>query len=247
MSVQLTLDGVSYSANIEGQLFSNEEQRLLIRKLTKLLLSRGVYLTRMDLQFVPEAKKALLASGPGTLRPSDQEVLRSYYTLPRAALHGLVVSAEQEMAVLGEAYVDPRLGPFARGDDGGALETSCDTLGSYPRWYEIGRSQPGPHEALHTCTADDGTCTNNVMSLFAGSCAWYFGPKEQMTYLQVNCDSLTGWRVVFRGDLPCAYRFGTKTRCLHQAVGPAKWTAQEVKGLEGWPGDWEGSGLGFRS
>ncbi|CAE7272928.1 PAP7 [Symbiodinium necroappetens] len=67
----------------------------------------------MDLQFVPEVKKALLATVPGGLRQADQEVLRSYYKLPRAALHGLVVSAEQEMSVLGESYVDPRLGPFA--------------------------------------------------------------------------------------------------------------------------------------
>ncbi|CAE7537397.1 unnamed protein product [Symbiodinium natans] len=233
MSILLSIDGAEHSASIEGQHVNGEEQRLAVRQLNKLLMRTGVYFTRMDLQFAPEAKRALLTTVPGSLRTADQEVLLSYYSLPRAALHGLVVSAEQEMSVLGDAYVDPRLGPFARGEDGGDLHTVCDALGTFPHWYEIGPEQPveePPFEQLHTCTSEDGTCVNHVMSIFAGSCTWWFRQSDRLHCLKVSCDSQSGWRVVFRGDLPCAYRFSRKSRCLHQAFGPAKWSLCGVDG-----------------
>ncbi|CAE7216333.1 unnamed protein product [Symbiodinium sp. KB8] len=81
---------------------------------------------------------------------------------------------------------------FARWEDGGELDTTCDELGTFPHWYEIGTGEPvrePPHEDFHTCSSEDGTCVNNVMSIFAGSCTWWFRQDGKTYCLKLTCDS----------------------------------------------------------
>ncbi|CAE8593198.1 unnamed protein product, partial [Polarella glacialis] len=245
-----------------------------------------------DLRYGPKPLKKLLVK-EGQLDESEVQALLTHYTLPRPALQALCVSANQELAVKSEDFVDARLGPFARDKDGGHMSTECDVLGRFPRLYDtpghsnnnsnssnnsnnnmlkdeaaLGQQQQQqhqqqqqqqqqqllptpsnnpfqqqqqqlqqqqqqqhqqqePYERLHTASAGDGTSVNNFVSLLTGTATWFHITDRAVSKLILTCDGHTGWRLIYRGDVPSSYHFGPGTRCLVQVIGPQQWRLLE--------------------
>lgn len=181
--ISAVIDNEKSEVSIQGELRLLDKARYELNVLQTELKSRGIYVTRMDKRTLKKDINAVLRQdGFGRLPEGDKQKLISFFALGRAAYQGMAIVAGHEMAMKGASYVDPRLGPFARTEDGGHLATSCPTLGDFPVFHDIGQvpgGPPPPYETLHTEMGEDGVWTNHVACLIEGKATWYFkdGPE----------------------------------------------------------------------
>eukprot|EP00933_Yihiella_yeosuensis_P060578 TRINITY_DN6332_c1_g1_i1.p1 TRINITY_DN6332_c1_g1~~TRINITY_DN6332_c1_g1_i1.p1 ORF type:complete len:261 (-),score=38.70 TRINITY_DN6332_c1_g1_i1:87-812(-) len=233
MSAELSVNGEELRTVFDGRNVKEEKAWRQLDDINRRLGPNAVHIARLDLRFAPKDMKTIFAS-PASLDASSVQALLAHYSLPRPALHALSISAKQELSILDDEYVDPRLGPFARAKDGGELETENDELGFFPCLYDVTR-QNSHRELLqcqrfHTSASSDGTCVNTFMSIFTGSGTWHHMlPNGEKSRLTLTCDSSTAWRIMYRGDRPCAYRLDLGSRCLAQIIGPSHWEIQRLE------------------
>lgn len=174
-----------------------------------------------------KVKKIMQQEAP--LDEKQKQILGDHYTLPRAALQGLSITSKQPMAILDEAPVEERLGPFARNHDGGALETEGIGVGSFPLFicnvnWEILPEMGQPFRKLQTFASEDGSIgTNWYHTLIYGSGVWYFELVAGLCRIDVQCDWTTGWRVCHRGLTAMACQMRPDMKMVVQVIGPEKW------------------------
>mmetsp|Transcript_82938 Transcript_82938/g.168326 ORF Transcript_82938/g.168326 Transcript_82938/m.168326 type:complete len:275 (-) Transcript_82938:92-916(-) len=168
---------------------SNEEQGICIRQvniINDLTRPCGINIWRLDKRYYREEMKKKIREWENN--PNNKvvnDMMNHFFTLPRAAIQGLCISSRQDMSVLDDAPVDDRLGPHARTQDGGKVRTQGDKLGKFPKVEAVGPNSPDlvsqPFRRLHTNAAEDGTTTNEVITLFHGRASFFFQARVQAT------------------------------------------------------------------
>lgn len=148
-----------------------------LEEINDVLRPNGIVIHRLDLRYQKKEMKKLIKD----VTPDDEnglQRLRTEFILPRMAMQGLCISSFQHQAVEQTEYVHPNLGPFARLDDGGAIETKNEELGEFPKLLvvtpEIAESMGQPFLQFHNYAAeDDSSSTNNFTTVFHGNATWF--------------------------------------------------------------------------
>jgi len=242
--------GASFDRDAEEQgqgLFTKQ-----LAFINDILVPNGVCLHRIDLRFQrPELQTRIAAfDGKGS---QLLDAIAKEYALPYQALQGLAISSKQDFAVKGNDDADPKLGPFGRTKDGGSLTTVGAGFGAFPKVDAVrNNNHPDlykqPYRRLHSNASAEGVTTNEFLTVFAGSCTFYLklGKKapckgifkgvlgqegedgkdtipEGFVKLDLNCDATTGWRVVYRGEVPHGLRVKEGMKFAWQVIGPQEW------------------------
>jgi len=242
--------GASFDRDAEEQgqgLFAKQ-----LAYINDILVPNGVCLHRIDLRFLrPDMQTRVAAfDGKGS---QLLDMIAKEYALPYQALQGLTISSKQDFAVKGNDDADPKLGLFGRTKDGGCLATTGVGFGTFPKVDAVRNSNHPdmyrqPYRRIHSNASSDGVTTNEFLTMFAGSCTFYakLGKKppcqgifkgvlgqegeagkdatpDGFVKLDLNCDASTGWRVVYRGEVPHGLRVKEGMKFAWQVIGPQEW------------------------
>lgn len=219
--------------------------------INEILMANGVSLHRLDLRFQPDNSKARVNAFEGKCGQQNTQLMEQMtkeFVLPYQALQGLTIASQQDFAVTGADEASKKAGLFARTKDGGAMSTTGAGFGAFPKVDAVrNQNHPDlyrqPYRRLHSNASADGVSTNEFLTVFAGACTFYckLGKKapfkginssagglkdaipEGFVKLDLNCDATTGWRVVYRGEVPHGLRVKEGMKFAWQVIGPEDW------------------------